>query len=257
MNAIIIDDETIARQVIRTMLEKYLDSINIIGEASNVQEAISLISQLKPDLIFLDIEMQDGNGFDVLNTIVHSNIHVVFVTAFDHYALKAIKFHAFDYLLKPLDYKELINTVQRLENEVEFTSSKKVMSNYQNSSNTEDRSKHKIVIPFKDKKEFISIDQIIHLKAEKSYTWLYIEGNKKLLSSKNLGEFEKILPGHEDFDSFFFYRVHHGNIINTKFIKQYSPSQNTLLLNSGDEVMISQRRKSAFLEALSLVNSFI
>jgi two-component system LytT family response regulator len=226
------------------MLGLYVPQVSIVAEISSVKEGLKKIDSLKPDLIFLDIELSDGTGFQLLDGLNLDMPHVIFTTAFDNYAIKAIKFNALDYLLKPIDHVELKKSIEKYENVNLRKDYKKLFQNYKDNSKTNDTSIHKIVIPNGDKKTFVPINKIVKCTAEKSYTWIYLNDDSKLLSSKNLGEFEKILPKPENNETSFFLRVHHSTIVNSEYIKAYQSSDLELTLINEETIKVSHRKKS-------------
>jgi len=257
ISAIIVEDEMNAKIVLEKMLARYTTQVDVIETCKNVKQAIESINALKPELVFLDIQMPDGTGFDVLEQVEYKLFNTIFVTAFDHFAIKAIKFHAFDYLLKPVDYIELRESVNRLDDKLNKEAGIDSFNNYVENLKTKDKRKYKIAVPNKDGQVFIIIADIVRFEADKSYTWIYKRDGEKFLSSKNLGEFAKVLPSVEDYEDFFFFRIHHGHIINTNYIVSYDPKSLMVGLNDGIELSVSRRRKGDFQTALKLLNEVL
>lgn len=253
LNIIIVDDETNAREILKLMIHRYDAACTIVAEADSVPSAIQSINEHKPDLVFLDIELKDGDGFEVLEAVGENLKYTVFVTAFDHYAIKAIKYNAFDYILKPVDYQELTAAIQNARTSHSETLTNRSYQNYSYNKSMSKLSEYRIAVQSKGERVFIPLSDIIWCKAEKSYTSLFLKNGKKLLSTKNLGEFEKILPNVNVYDEFFFYRIHHGTIINTKYITKYLPKKGIIQLDNGQEVKISERRKSEFQKVIHLI----
>lgn len=254
IRALIIDDEPSARQVLRIMVENYESGCTIIGEAWSVKSGIQAILDLKPDLLFLDIEFPDGTGFDILEKLNKHLVPTIFITAFDHYAINAIKHNAFDYILKPVDQIELFQAIDKIKKTAHkeiFTSS---FNNYQFNKNVSSPEKQKISIQHKGELVFVSFSDIMYCIAEKSYTSIYLHNNTSLLSSKNLGEFEKILPDENQFKEFFFSRIHHSTIINTKYIEKYDSKKGIVKLSNNVELKVSERRKPLFHKRLKLIS---
>lgn len=255
INCCIVDDEKNARDLLRAMLARYAPEFIVVGEASSVDDSVPMVIKFKPDLLFLDIELTDGTGFDVLDKLGSKMVPTIFITAFDHYAIKAVKTNAFDYILKPIDYLELIEAVNKFKNFAFQSSFKNSLNNYFYNKPLSDPFQSKLAIPGRKETLFISIKNIVKCKAEKSYTWLYLKNGKKIISSKNLGEFEKLLPAINPEFNFFFFRIHHNTIVNTLFIKKYNIKEGILFLENNEELKISMRRKSSFLKALTIVGS--
>jgi two-component system LytT family response regulator len=244
ITAIIIDDENKGRIALRQKLNDYCPEIQIVGEAENGDQGIILIQQYKPNLVFLDIEMPRMNGFDMLNHLSEKNFHLIFTTAYDHYAIKAIKFAAFDYLLKPIDIEELKNAVGKLKKikPLDITPQLDILIQ---SANLRSKGYQKIAIPTMEGISFFEIDDLIHLDAESNYTMLYFTQNRKILASKTLKEFEEQLP----VDKFF--RIHHSHIVNLKFIVKYIKGEGgQLLMENGKSLDVSRRKKVDLIQKL-------
>lgn len=254
IRALIIDDEPSAREVLRYMIGNYKSGCKIVGEASSVDSGIEEIKNLKPDLLLLDVELPDGTGFDILDKIASHLIPTIFITAFDHYAINAIKHNAFDYILKPVDQVELFKAIQNIQENKRKEFFKNSYNNYQFNKTVSSPEKQKISILDKGEQVFISFSDIMYCQAEKSYTSIYLQNNKSLLSSKNLGEFEKIFPNEHEFDQFFFCRIHHGTIVNTKYIQRYDSKNGLLRLSNNIELKVSERRKTLFHKRLKLIS---
>jgi two-component system LytT family response regulator len=243
-NAIIIDDETKGRLALREKLAAYCPQIKILAEATNGQEAIMLIQHHKPQLIFLDIEMPRMNGFEMLNELPEKNFHIIFTTAYDQYAIKAIKYAAFDYLLKPIDIEELRMAVSKIDIQENNQTKKQVELLSQNMQQTK-RQLSKLAIPTLDGLLFYNINDIIHLEANSNYTNIYLTNKIKITASKTLKEFEELLP-----DNIFF-RTHHSHLINLNFIKRYIKGDGGQIeLQNGSYVDVARRKKEEFLKAI-------
>ncbi len=254
INAIIVDDEEKSRGTLSLILNKYCSDINIIGMAESVDEAYGMIIKQNPNVLFLDIEMPHASGFELLKRLPNINFEIIFVTGFDHYALQAIKFHALDYLLKPIDIDELIIAV----NKVKTTLSNKInaanLTGLLKTINTSSPVIQQIAIPTPDGREFIAINEIIRCEADGIYTWFYLENNKKIISSKNLGYYEKLLPNTKHQDSNPFFRIHHRHLINLSFIKKFNRKENFIEMIDASKLTIAQRRKARFFSILKNSN---
>ncbi|MBK7123182.1 MAG: response regulator [Chitinophagaceae bacterium] len=244
ISAIIIDDETKGRTALRAKIQAYCPQIKIIAEASSAQDAILLIQQHKPQLIFLDIEMPRMNGFEMLNALKEKNFYIIFTTAYDQYAIKAIKYSAFDYLLKPIDIEELKIAVAHIELKESNQTKKQVELLAQNMQHPK-KQLNKLAIPTLEGLLFFDINDIIHLEANSNYTLIHFTGTPKITASKTLKEFEDILP-----ESIFF-RTHHSHLINLNYIKRYIKGDGGQIeLQNGNFVDVSRRKKEAFLKAI-------
>lgn len=244
ITAIIIDDEAKGRLALREKLSAYCPQVQLLAEASNGQEALSLIEHHKPALIFLDIEMPLMNGFEMLNALPEKNFHVIFTTAYNQYAIKAIKYAAFDYLLKPIDIDELKSTLSKLESMENYQTKKQIELLKQNMLHPK-KQFNKLAIPTLEGLLFYDINDIIHLEANSNYTNIYFSNKTKIIASKTLKEFEELLP-----DDIFF-RTHHSHLINLNFIKRYIKGDGGQIeLQNGRYVDVSRRKKEEFLKAI-------
>lgn len=249
--AIIIDDEAKGRLALRQKLADYCPQIKVIAEADNGQEGILLIEHHKPDVIFLDIEMPRMNGFDMLKEIKEKNFHIIFTTAYDQYAIKAIKYAAFDYLLKPIDIEELKSTVAKIDiaqqqTELEKNNqTKRQVELIQQNIEHPKKQFNKLAIPTSEGLMFYDIHDIIHLEANSNYTNIYFTDKTKILASKTLKDFEELLP--QDV----FFRTHHSHLINLNYIKRYIKGDGGQIeLQNGTYVDVSRRKKDEFLKAI-------
>jgi two-component system LytT family response regulator len=245
ISAIVIDDESKGRLALREKLSAYCPQITVLAEATNGQEALILIQQHKPQLIFLDIEMPRMNGFEMLNELPEKNFHIIFTTAYDQYAIKAIKYAAFDYLLKPIDIEELRTAISKIDTRENSETKKQVELLSQNMQQPK-KQLSKLAIPTLDGLLFYNISDIIHLEANSNYTNIYLINKIKITASKTLKEFEELLP--EDI----FFRTHHSHLINLNYIKRYIKGDGGQIeLQNGSVVDVSRRKKEEFLKAIS------
>lgn len=240
LKTIIVDDENMAVHTLRMILKDYCPDIELSGTAKSPLEAIKLINQLHPDLVFLDIEMPNGTGFDILEAIPQRNFDVVFVTAYNHYALKAIKFSAADYVLKPIDIEEIIQTVNRIvqrRNQTGFVPPdlNTLLMNMNQSS------QKKIAVPASNGTEFISIDEILYITADRSYSEIFLTEKRNLFVSKSLSELEMLLPP----DSFC--RIHKSHTVNLGFVKKHIKTDGGMAeLTDGTKLYIARNKKDEF-----------
>jgi two-component system, LytTR family, response regulator len=244
LTVIIIDDEAKGRMALREKLMTYCPQIKIVAEATNGQDALILIEKHKPQLIFLDIEMPRMNGFDMLNKVADKNFHIIFTTAYDQYAIKAIKYAAFDYLLKPIDIEELITAISKVVL-TENNQTKKQVEVLQQNMQHQKKQLNKLAIATLDGLMFYDINDIVHLEANSNYTYIYLVNKTKITASKTLKEFEELLP-----DDIFF-RTHHSHLINLNFIKRYIKGDGGQIeLQNGTYVDVSRRKKEEFLKVI-------
>ncbi|MCE7996659.1 MAG: response regulator transcription factor [Roseivirga sp.] len=237
-SAIIVDDETNNRENLQHLLVKHCPGIEITGQAASVAEAIHLIKTTSPEVVFLDIEMPGGNGFSLLEKLQPIDFQVIFVTAFDSYALNAIKFSALDYILKPIDKEELIGAVAKL---------KPAKSDQQSQlSNLNDFLKggtRKIALNLSDEIRLVELAKIIRIEADNNYCSFVLSQNETVLVSKHLGHFYEILK-HQGFA-----RVHQSHLINQQYLEKYVKRDGGyLVLTNGDQVPVSRTQKEHVLK---------
>lgn len=245
INVIIIDDEPNGVETLSLLLSDYHDDINILATARNIKEAKRLISLYKSqlDLIFLDIQMPGGDGFALLNQLTDISFSIVFTTAYDQYAMKAIKYAALDYLLKPIDHEELSDTLMRFRKNKMVVNAEQINLIQQQSDRR--RTITRLAIPTQFDIIFIPLDEINYLESDNNYTSVYLLDGSKVVSSKNLGHYEELLNPEQ------FFRIHNSYIVNVKCIKRFVKGRTGMIeLNSGKQLEVSLRRKPALLELL-------
>ena len=243
MTAIIIDDEQKARLALKQKLLDYCQNVKLLGEAENGEEGLSLIERQKPDIVFLDIEMPRMNGFEMLGNVPDKNFNIIFTTAYDQYAITAIKFSAFDYLLKPVDIGELKSAVERVSQYTQHHTEKKLEALKQNLHPK--NALNKIAIPTLDGLLFFDINDIIHLEAQSNYTIIYFHNHPKLIASRTLKEFEDLLSPE------IFFRPHHSHIINLNYIKRYLKGDGGQIeMQNGNYVDVARRKKEEFMKVI-------
>lgn len=242
IKTIIVDDEPKGRLALQEKIKAYCPTVEIVGQAGNGLEAITLIDNLKPELLFLDIEMPQMNGFEMLGALKEKNFYIIFTTAYDQYAIKAIKYAAFDYLLKPIDIEELKTAVSKIE-ATSQNQLKAQLKLLQENLSMPVKKPQKLAIPGLEGILFVDICNITHLEANSNYTNIYMTDKTKIIASKTLKEFSELLPG----DVFF--RTHHSHIINLNFIKRYIKGDGGQVeLEDGTCVEISRRNKDEFIK---------
>ena len=242
INAVIIDDEPKNIKVMTNMLKEFCPQIRLVGDAHNSNDGKELILQKKPELVFLDIEMPYGNGFDLLDSLMPVDFEVVFVTAFDKYILQALKYSALDFLLKPLNIDELKNAVQNAELRIRKNSINQQLGILLDNFKKREAGLKKIALPTLEGLDFILIEDIIRCEAQGAYTKIHISNSKKILVSKPLKDFENLLP--EDI----FFRIHNSHLINLNYIKKYNRGRGGLVeLEDGSVLEVAARRKDEFL----------
>jgi two-component system, LytTR family, response regulator len=242
LKTVIIDDEKDAVDFIFSIIGEYCPGLTVTGRAYDVKEGIQLIKDLKPDLVFLDVEMPHGTGFDLLTNFPEKEFDVVFITAFNHYAIKAIKFSAVDYILKPININEFIeavNKVMQKRSSSMFRGNENIKALLEN---LKTGVPSRLAIPTSDGMEYLNPKDIIRIEADRSYSWFYITGNRKILVSKNLKEFQDLLSDRH------FFRPHNSYLINLKYVKKYIRKEGGYIeMMDGSEIPISRNKKDLFL----------
>jgi two-component system, LytTR family, response regulator len=239
LKALIVDDELSGRENLKSLIGSYCPEIKVLGTASSAVEAKKKVSDLLPDVVFLDINMPVLDGFDFIESVDSSKFMVVFVTAHEEYAIKAIKTKAIDYLLKPINIKELQQAVKRLVD---------------NSNNTSISSVHleKIILPISHGFKVVNADEIIRFEADDCYTHVFSTKEKKLTISKTLGEFE------DKVSKKYFFRVHKSHLINLNHINDYSKLDGgTITMSDSVNIIVSRRKATEFLEKFKEFNKKI
>ncbi len=241
IDAIIIDDEKNGRNTLVGLINSYCPEIKIVGEAFNVESGIESIKRLKPDVIFLDIEMPDGTGFDLLSQINSVGFEVIFVTAYDKYAVKAFQFSAVDYLLKPVRPELLISSVQKLINKIDIKDlGKKIDTLLGNTKKL-----NKIALPTAEGLHVVKIEDIMRCSADDYYTIFYTKEGNKIIVSKTLKEYAEIL------ESLNFFRTHQSHLINLEYVDRFvSTDGGYIIMQNGDHIEVSRRRKKLLLDKL-------
>lgn len=249
IKAIVIDDEELGRSVLKNLIQKYCPEISVVGEASNIKEAKKVISETNPSLVFLDIEMPGGSGFDLLEQLKGSDFSVIFTTAYNQYAVKAFRYSAADYLLKPINIDELLIAVKKVMNPISKKTMQSSMDHLMDSYNNQGVSKNnKLALPTQEGLVFIDINDIVRCEADGKYTHCYILGGKKLYSTRSLKDFEEQLTPRG------FCRIHHAHLVNLNHIKNYVKGEGgQVLMVNGDSVIVSKRKKEEFLNRLNKI----
>lgn len=243
IKAIIVDDEERARNSLARLIATYCDNIEVIGLCEDVPSAVETIKLKSPDIVFLDIEMPEYNGFELFNFIEEPAFETIFVTAYNKYALRAFEVAAIDYLLKPVDSELLQKAINKLENRVNKSLFKKQLEIAQPIFNGNEIST--VALPLADGISYIDINEILYFEADGAYTTIHFETKKPILVSKRLKIFEELLANRTEF-----YRIHRSTIINIKKIKHYSKGNLELMLTNDTKLLIARDRKADFEEVL-------
>lgn len=242
ITSLIVDDEHDGRVAVRNMVEKYCNSVKILDEADGVEDAFLKIKQHNPELVFLDIKMDDGTAFDLLRKFSQITFKIIFVTAYDEYAIEAIKYSALDYLLKPVRPALLVEAVEKLQENSRINKLEQQIELLLQ----EKQQREKIALPTSDGLLFVKVVEVLRCESDSSYTNFVLATGKKILVTRTLKEFEELLPAD------MFYRVHKSHLINTKYIDQYITRDGaSVILENGDCVPIARNRKDEFLKVLN------
>lgn len=245
MNAIIIDDEESGREALALLVKRFCKDVTVVATADSPEGGIAAIREHSPDIVFLDVEMPGGTGFTVLEAFPRLAFHVIFVTAYQHYALKAIKFAALDYLLKPVDVQDLINAVAKAV-ELKATDAKPTTVSAQQQATA----KHtdSIAVPVEDGLVFINPADILRCESDSNYTTCFLNSGQKMLVSRTLKEFEELLAPLD------FARIHNSHLINLRGVVRYVRGKGGyVVMRDGSEVEVSPRKRDTFLEHFSRV----
>lgn len=253
-SCIIVDDERLLRESLADFINRYCPGLHIAGKAASAEEARALLTQHPVDIIFCDIQMPVENGFDFLNSIDAGNYHIVFVTAYNQYALQAIRARAFDYLLKPVDTEELCTTVNALQKSIrqkrdntewrnEYRAAFAALLNELQA--TRDNNISHISISHATGISFVQMSEILFLEGDGGYTIVHLTNGRKIIATRILSDFEELLPEK------CFFRIHKSTIVNLQYIKEFSRSEGfSVILNNGVQLTVGRRRVQDVLDRL-------
>ncbi len=243
VKTIIVDDENSSTEVLKELLTEYCRQIVVIATGSSVDEGIQLINTLKPDLVFLDIELKNQLSFTILDQIKDTNLHVIFTTAHEKYAVRAIKASCLEYILKPVGATELVEAVAKFEKTRQMAFNQKKIETLLENMAASSTHINKIAVPSKDGYVFVNSNEIIYCEADLKYTNIYISKNERLVSSRNLGEFEELLVPNT-----LFFRCHKSFIVNVNFVKKFLKADSQVLMSNDKLIDVSSRKKDEFLK---------
>lgn len=243
MNCIIIDDENNCIESLSTLLETEFGDVAVMATCSDSTEAFNLIQQQRPDFIFLDIEMPQLNGFELLAKFEHLDFDVIFTTANDSYAIKAIKFSALDYLLKPINKEDLAVAIEKIKNKlISISPAQLQMATAVFNQQLPDT----IALPAADGLTFVSIDDIVYCMADSGNTRLFMADKSEILITKLLGDVDDLL------DEYDFFRIHHSSLINLTQVEKYMRDEGgEVIMNNGHNLLVARTRKADFLNVFT------
>jgi two-component system LytT family response regulator len=244
IKVVLVDDKPLNIEILHAFLTQYCPAVNIIGSALTIEDAYNLIKQKKPALVFLDIELTDGTGFDLLKRFKNVDFEVIFTTAYNQYAIQAFRENAVDYLLKPVDIELLQDAVEKAQKRINLKSTNERIEALLNSSVSQ--ADTKISVPTQEGFIFIPVNDIWYCEASGSYSYLHMKSNKKILISLRLKECEGILP------AAIFFRVHNSYLVNTQYIRQYIKGRGGfLVMENGEKIEVAVSRKDEFLRFIN------
>lgn len=243
IRAVIIDDEPLSIETLQNLIREYCPSIEVIATAVSVQEGVQVLRNQKPDLLFLDIAMPDGDGFEVLEQLAEKPFEVIFTTAYEEYAVKAFDFSAMNYLLKPIGSEDLLKVVDQFETrkarvprELQFNILQETLRHQF----------QRIALPTLQGIEFVNLSDIVYCVAEGGYTDFHLEDGQRIVVSRSLGHYEELLSGT------LFFRIHHKYLINLKHLARYiKGSGGYVVMENGEHLDVSVRKKERFLKVIS------
>ncbi|MDX2285380.1 MAG: LytTR family DNA-binding domain-containing protein [Bacteroidia bacterium] len=244
IRSVIIDDESQARKVLRNLLASEFPHVEVVGEGDDVRSGIDAIRSAQPDLVFLDIQLKSGTGFDLLTQLGEAPAEVIFITAYDNYALAAFQFAAFGYLLKPLRISELQKVLQRFEAQQQLRQQARqerirvLIESYADQGQI-----NKLIVQHVNGFQVLPLHEILYLKGEDNYTRFLMTGGEQTLVSKTLKDYEQLL------ENYGFYRVHQSYLVNLRHVREYTKGEGgTVTMHNHDELPVSRRKKAGFLK---------
>lgn len=243
LKAVIVDDEPKAIQSLIWELSNFSDEIEVMASFSNPDEALKFLDSNTPDCLFLDVQMPTIGGFQFLEQLKEINFAVIITTAYDEYAIKALKHEAIDYLLKPIDSDDLRESIAKIKKHsdrtINATKFERMLSNFNSKFD-----KKRITINTDGKLLFLDVDDIIYVESDGNYSTLFLQNQKKIVVTKKLKEVDAILPEH------YFFRIHNSYIINLNKIKAFVKNEGYVVMDSDHKIPVARQRKSDFLEKL-------
>jgi two-component system LytT family response regulator len=248
MRTIIVDDEPDALNSLKIIIKEYIPDIELVGAFMHPKKALEEIPKLMPELLFLDIHLPEINAFQLLEMLPERNFHIVFITAFDEYAIKAFKYNAIDYLLKPININEIVNAVKRIrekKNQLSISYEDKYRELLKTINHNNNHAHEKLILSTIEGIYYIDPDDILYVNADSNYSKIIFKNAKPLTVSKNLGELFADLP--KDY----FFRNHHSYLVNLKYVRKYSRSDGgSIEMINGDQIPLARRKKNEFHEKM-------
>lgn len=241
LKCVIVDDEHKSREILRILIEDFCENANVVAQCPTVADAIVAIEEHKPHVVFLDIQMQGETGFDLLEKIKKIDFEIIFTTAYSEYAIRAFKFSAIDYLLKPIDIEELKKSIEKVEKKVNVDFSVRLEQLVQNLKGGTNH-RYKLALPSSEGLMFVKVEDIVYCEASSNYTNIYMTDGKKHMVSRTLKEYEDLLAEQD------FFRIHNSFLINLNAIKKYVRGEGGYVVMANDKSLdVSKRKKESFL----------
>jgi two-component system LytT family response regulator len=244
MRIVIVDDQKKVRTSIRGHIETHYPQATVIKEANDITSALEVIRNDAPDVVLLDIKMPEGSGFDLLKQLMPLKFKLIFITAYEEYAVQAFKFSALDFLLKPIDPTELVNALQKASFQLQQDELNSKLNNFIYNMTEASRDIKKLVIKSKEALRVVSINDIIRCEADDNYTRFFLKDGKTIIASETLKIYDDLLS------SAGFFRSHHSHLINTEHIETFERNKGVLIMSDKAEVPVSVRKKDHLLELL-------
>lgn len=242
IRTVLVEDEKKSLLMLQSLLDKYCPEVLVVGTASDVSQAIRVIGSLDPELVFLDISLPDGNAFDMLNRLDKIKFEIIFITAYNEYALKAFKFSALHYILKPISHQDLIDAINRFN---KIRPDTRISERVELMNEALNREYRRISINTTEGQNFIDIANILYIEASGNYSIFYLKENNSFVASKPLSFFENILC------ELNFARIHNAYIANLQYVKKYNKGRGGMItMTNGTELSISASRRKDFLERM-------
>ena len=242
IRTVIVEDEHKSMLTLQTLLERYCPDIKVVGTGNCVEEGLRILEELRPELVFLDIAMPDGDAFDLLHRIGKVDFEIIFITAYNDFALKAFEFSALHYLLKPINYTELQDAVQRY---IKIRPLSNIQSRLDILNSSLKNHFDKISLPSNDGLIIVEIQDIVRFEAAGNYSTVFLAKGESIIVTKTLNQFEEILNG------LYFIRIHNTHLINLRYVKKYQRGQGGVVtMNNGTAITVSRTRKNEFIEGL-------
>lgn len=238
---LIIDDEPLSRNLLRSLVEERCPEHRIAGEADGVASGVKAIQDLEPDIVLLDIEMNDGSGFDLLDQLEDISFKLIFTTAHEEFALKAFRYHAIDYLLKPIEEDLLVEALEKIENQSSATLKNQLASFF---DSMKEKKLEKLTINAQEGITYIRLDEIVYLQTTRSYTSFLLKDGSRALVVKSLQEYEDLLPEDQ------FFRIHQSYIVRGDQVRKFLRDESCVIMRNGDQLPVAKRRKHELLEWL-------